>query len=95
MLKNTISTFKSSILFLTALQFKAQLSQNWVGYLANVGGAFGLCLGFSITTLAELVWLLLRIIKALWRHHNLIGKLKRVWNTTLTSIHYYLITNEK
>ncbi len=81
--------------FLTALQFKAQLSQNWVGYLANVGGAFGLCLGFSIATLAELVWLLMRIINAFWRRHNVMGKMKRVWNTTITSIHHFLITNER
>jgi hypothetical protein len=53
----------------TAIQYEAQLRQTWIDYFANVGGAFGLCLGFSITTLAELVWLILRLMARIERRH--------------------------
>jgi len=78
----------------TVLQFKTQLSQNWIGYLSNVGDAFGLCLGFSITTLAELTWLSLRLIKELVIGYGLIRKMKTIWNSTVTSIHNLMINNE-
>jgi len=78
----------------TALQFKTQLSQTWIVYLSNVGGAFGLCLGFSITTLTELTWLLLMLIKGLVAEYHLLQKLKIIWNAAITSIYHLLIIDE-
>lgn len=45
----------------TVMKFQSQKSQSWLDYLSNVGGALGLCIGLSIITVVELVWLCLRI----------------------------------
>jgi hypothetical protein len=40
------------------------LSQNFrVDFLANVGGLLGLCIGLSIVTVVELVWLSIRVFE--------------------------------
>ena len=35
----------------------------WVDYFANVGGLLGLCIGLSIVTIMELVWLCMRLAR--------------------------------
>ncbi len=45
----------------TVMKFQSQKSQSWLDYLSSVGGALGLCIGLSIITVVELVWLCLRI----------------------------------
>jgi len=46
----------------TVMVFQTQTTQSWITYLSNVGGSLGLCIGLSIITIAELVWVLLRMI---------------------------------
>jgi hypothetical protein len=45
----------------TVMKFKSQKRQSWTDYFANVGGALGLCIGLSIITVVELIWLCLRM----------------------------------
>jgi hypothetical protein len=45
----------------TVMMFKSQRRQSWLDYFANVGGALGLCIGLSIITVVEIVWLCLRM----------------------------------
>ena len=45
----------------TVMMFTSQSRQSWLDYLSNVGGALGLCIGLSIITVVELVWLCLRM----------------------------------
>ena len=45
----------------TVVKFKSQKRQTWIDYFANVGGALGLCIGLSVITIVELVWLCLRM----------------------------------
>ena len=46
----------------TVMKFKSQKRQSWTDYFANVGGALGLCIGLSIITVVELIWLCLRMV---------------------------------
>ena len=45
----------------TALQFKTTVSQTWLIYFSSIGGLLGLCIGLSIVTVAELIWICIRI----------------------------------
>jgi hypothetical protein len=45
----------------TVMVFKSQRRQSWLDYFSAVGGALGLCIGLSIITVVELVWLCLRM----------------------------------
>ena len=45
----------------TVMLFKSQRRQSWLDYFSAVGGALGLCIGLSIITVVELVWLCLRM----------------------------------
>jgi hypothetical protein len=45
----------------TVMMFTSQQRQSWLDYFSSVGGALGLCIGLSIITVVELVWLCLRI----------------------------------
>ena len=45
----------------TVMSFNSQKRQSWLDYLSSVGGALGLCIGLSIITVVELVWLCLRV----------------------------------
>ena len=45
----------------TVMSFKSQKRQSWIDYFSSVGGALGLCIGLSIITFVELVWLCLRV----------------------------------
>jgi len=82
-----------------ALQFQTQTSQNWINYFANVGGAFGLCLGFSITTLAELIWLTLMIIfkaiKVYMIKRNIVRTVVNVWNRAINLLCKSLLINNR
>ncbi len=46
----------------TVMVFQTQITQTWVTYLSNVGGSLGLCIGLSIITIAELIWIVLKMI---------------------------------
>jgi len=46
----------------TVMLFKKQRTQTWINYLSSVGGSLGLCIGLSIITIAELVWILIKIV---------------------------------
>jgi len=46
----------------TVWQFSTQSSSTWIVFFGNVGGLYGLCIGFSIATVVEIVWLIIRII---------------------------------
>jgi len=48
-----------------AIEFHNQPSNSWSTYFATVGGIYGLCLGFSLATLFELIWLFINIVKEL------------------------------
>ena len=41
----------------TVMQFKSQPRQSWTDYFAAVGGALGLCIGLSIMTIIEFIFL--------------------------------------
>ena len=47
----------------TAIEFQNQASMDWYTYLSNVGGVLGLCIGLSIMTLFELIWLAINMCK--------------------------------
>ncbi len=49
--------FEPSAIFL----FGSDSSQTWVDFFATVGGLLGLCIGVSIITIVELLWLCLRL----------------------------------
>lgn len=46
----------------TVLQFGTQSRQGWIDFFSNVGGLLGLCIGMSIVTLIELLWLCSRLM---------------------------------
>jgi hypothetical protein len=45
----------------TILQMGTQPTMTWIDFLSQVGGLLGLCIGISIITFIELVWLGLRL----------------------------------
>ena len=45
----------------TAMEYTTKQSKTWLDFISAVGGNGGLCIGFSIVTLLELVWLIVRI----------------------------------
>ena len=49
--------FEPSAVFL----FGSDSSQTWVDFFATVGGLLGLCIGVSIITIVEILWLCLRL----------------------------------
>ena len=53
-------------LFVSTLEFEKQRRMTVVDFLSNMGGLFGLCLGFSIISFVEVFyWLLIKPIKDL------------------------------
>ena len=46
----------------SVMQFGTQESQGWIDFFSNVGGLLGLCIGLSIVTIIELIWLCFRLI---------------------------------
>jgi amiloride-sensitive sodium channel len=46
----------------SVMQFGTQESQGWIDFFSNVGGLLGLCIGLSIITIIELIWLCCRLI---------------------------------
>jgi hypothetical protein len=46
----------------TVLQMGSQPTMTWIDFISQVGGLLALCIGFSIITVIELVWLCLRIL---------------------------------
>jgi hypothetical protein len=47
----------------TVLQFGTQSRLGWIDFFSNVGGLLGLCLGLSVITLIEMIWVCLKIVK--------------------------------
>ena len=45
----------------TVFQLGTQPTMTWIDFLSQVGGLLGLCIGISIITFIELVWLCLRL----------------------------------
>jgi len=43
------------------MEFRTKLRLGWVDFISSVGGLLGLCLGFSIVTVIELIWLFLKL----------------------------------
>ena len=43
--------------------FGSQPSQTWIDYFSTVGGLLGLCIGISIVTVIELIWLALNLVR--------------------------------
>jgi hypothetical protein len=58
----------------SVLEFGTQASQGWVDFFSNVGGLLGLCLGLSIVTIVELLWLTGRLINNAFRPVGQPGK---------------------
>lgn len=51
----------------SVLKITTTMKMTWVDFLSNVGGLLGLCLGLSVVTAVELVWLGMRIVMSfLW-----------------------------
>ena len=46
----------------TVFQLGTQPTMTWIDFLSQVGGLLGLCIGVSIVTVIELVWLCLRVL---------------------------------
>ena len=51
--------FEPSAVFL----FGSQPSQTWIDYFSTVGGLLGLCIGISIVSIIELLWLAVKLAK--------------------------------
>lgn len=47
----------------TVLQFGTQSRLGWIDFFSNVGGLLGLCLGLSIITFMEIIWVCLRVCR--------------------------------
>ena len=45
----------------TVMLYETQPTQSWIDYFSAVGGALGLCIGLSIMTVIEIIWLCFRI----------------------------------
>ena len=45
----------------TVLFFSSEQRQNWIGFLSNIGGILGLCIGISIVTFVEIFWTCIQI----------------------------------
>ena len=45
----------------SVFQYVSQPSQTWISFFSSIGGLLGLCLGISLITFIELVWLCMRI----------------------------------
>ena len=45
----------------SVFQFVSQPSQTWISFFSAIGGLLGLCLGISLITFIELIWLCLRL----------------------------------
>ena len=43
----------------TMLQFETSLRSTWVAFISDVGGILGLCIGLSIFSIVEIVWILI------------------------------------
>ena len=48
----------------TIMEYETFPSQTWVSFFSTIGGLLGLCIGMSIVTVIELVWLGMRILAA-------------------------------
>lgn len=46
----------------TVLKFETTMKMTWIDFLSTVGGLLGLCVGLSVVTVVELVWLAMRIV---------------------------------
>ena len=46
----------------TVFQLGTQPTMTWIDFMSQVGGLLGLCIGVSIVTVIELVWLCLRVL---------------------------------
>ena len=46
----------------TVFQLGIQPTMTWIDFMSQVGGLLGLCIGVSIVTVIELVWLCLRLL---------------------------------
>jgi len=51
----------------TIIKFETVPRLNWVGFISNVGGLLGLCLGFSIFSLIEMICLTYDIFKFMFK----------------------------
>ena len=49
----------------TVFHFNSELKQTWVSFLSTVGGLLGLCIGISLVSFIEIIWLILQISLAL------------------------------
>lgn len=47
----------------SVMEFGTKQRLGWVDFISNVGGLLGLCLGLSIVTVIELLWLFLKLGK--------------------------------
>jgi hypothetical protein len=45
----------------TMMEYKTFPSQTWISFFSAIGGLLGLCIGMSIVTVIELVWLCITI----------------------------------
>jgi len=46
----------------TVVEFETNLRMTWVDFSSSVGGLLGLCVGLSVVTVIELIWLGMRLI---------------------------------
>ena len=46
----------------SVFQYMSQPSQNWVGFFSTIGGLLGLCLGISIISFVEVIWVLIEML---------------------------------
>jgi hypothetical protein len=46
----------------TAIQYSTKQSRTWVDFISAVGGNGGLFIGFTIVTILELLWLMIRLL---------------------------------
>ena len=64
----------------SVMQFGTQESQGWIDFFSNVGGLLGLCIGLSIVTFIELIWLCFRLIGNARRPIAMTDDNNQAWN---------------
>jgi hypothetical protein len=44
------------------MKLKSEPRLTWLTFLSNIGGVLGLCIGISIVSIVEIVWILMRAL---------------------------------
>jgi hypothetical protein len=46
----------------TILYYNSQHRLNWISFLSSIGGILGLCIGITIVTFVQILWMLFKLV---------------------------------